>query len=312
MRSLSDRPPSSTSCSRRSGAAVGAAPVAGVQARLDHGDGGYLRGDRARPLALQETIEESPSTLEAATESFRVQTPFLAACRSLAPPSAGGFRARCRRSTGASCRLPACRRTRVGGPARGGLPLARRSGRQPEHAARHCAACAGRPRSPPGAPVHRAIPRRSTQLPQLLPHAAREPSSRRSCPVAQARASWPSSWGRPTGGPPAELPRDHRVGRGRWTCRRSEDPQDPARAIRQALHPPDRPRPPSGSRGQADCQDSRGRQTAYLDRLADGQPLSAPFTDPLLGGSSHVVVGPDTRAWRGAPTRRARLGIDSV
>jgi virulence factor Mce-like protein len=59
-------------------AAAQAAPVAEVQARW-FGEMATTFSAIARdPDALRETIEESPPTLAAATESFRVQTPFLA------------------------------------------------------------------------------------------------------------------------------------------------------------------------------------------------------------------------------------------
>jgi phospholipid/cholesterol/gamma-HCH transport system substrate-binding protein len=59
-------------------AAAQAAPVAEVQARW-FGDMATTFAAIARdPSALRQTIEESPPTLQAATESFRVQTPFLA------------------------------------------------------------------------------------------------------------------------------------------------------------------------------------------------------------------------------------------
>jgi virulence factor Mce-like protein len=54
------------------------APVADVQARLFGELADTLAAINRDPRALQETIEESPPTLAAATESFRVQTPFLA------------------------------------------------------------------------------------------------------------------------------------------------------------------------------------------------------------------------------------------
>ena len=59
-------------------AAAEAAPVAEVQARW-FGDMATTFEAIARdPEALRDTISESPETLQAATDSFRVQTPFLA------------------------------------------------------------------------------------------------------------------------------------------------------------------------------------------------------------------------------------------
>jgi virulence factor Mce-like protein len=59
-------------------AAAEAAPVAELQAKW-FGDMATTFAAMARdPEALRQTIEESPPTLQAATDSFRVQTPFLA------------------------------------------------------------------------------------------------------------------------------------------------------------------------------------------------------------------------------------------
>ena len=59
-------------------AAAEAAPVAEVQARWFGEMATTFAAISRDPQALRETIEESPPTLQAATESFRVQTPFLA------------------------------------------------------------------------------------------------------------------------------------------------------------------------------------------------------------------------------------------
>jgi phospholipid/cholesterol/gamma-HCH transport system substrate-binding protein len=59
-------------------AAAEAAPVAQVQARWFAEMATTFEAIGRDPQALRETIEESPPTLQAATESFRVQTPFLA------------------------------------------------------------------------------------------------------------------------------------------------------------------------------------------------------------------------------------------
>jgi len=55
-----------------------AAPVAQVQARWFGEMATTFAAIGRDPEALRQTIEESPSTLQAATESFQVQTPFLA------------------------------------------------------------------------------------------------------------------------------------------------------------------------------------------------------------------------------------------
>jgi virulence factor Mce-like protein len=59
-------------------AAAQVAPVAEVQARLFGELATTFAAGNRDPEALQETLEETPPTLAAATASFRVQTPFLA------------------------------------------------------------------------------------------------------------------------------------------------------------------------------------------------------------------------------------------
>ena len=73
-------------------AAAQAAPVARVQAEWLSNMATTFAAISRDPEALRETISESPPTLEAATESFRVQTPFLerfaAVSRDLQPGTA--------------------------------------------------------------------------------------------------------------------------------------------------------------------------------------------------------------------------------
>jgi ABC-type transporter Mla subunit MlaD len=79
MRNLSDRDTELRNFFPALGrAAAEAAPVAQVQARWFGEMATTFAAIGRDPEALRETIEESPPTLEAATESFRVQTPFLA------------------------------------------------------------------------------------------------------------------------------------------------------------------------------------------------------------------------------------------
>jgi len=79
MRNLSDPKTELRNFFPGLGAAAGqAAPVAEVQARWFAEMATTFAAISRDPEALRETIEESPSTLQAATESFQVQTPFLA------------------------------------------------------------------------------------------------------------------------------------------------------------------------------------------------------------------------------------------
>src|SRR5918992_1733135 len=79
MRTLSDPDTELSNLFPALGAAAAeAAPVADVQARLFGEMADTFAAMSRDPDALRETIEESPPTLAAATQSFRVQTPFLA------------------------------------------------------------------------------------------------------------------------------------------------------------------------------------------------------------------------------------------
>ena len=101
MRNLSDRNTELRNFFPALGAAAAeAAPVAQVQARWFGEMATTFAAIGRDPQALRETIEESPPTLEAATESFRVQTPVPRALRRpvARPPAGGGAAAdaRCR------------------------------------------------------------------------------------------------------------------------------------------------------------------------------------------------------------------------
>ena len=96
MRNLSDPDTELRNLFPALGATVAqVAPVADVQARL-FGELADTFGALNRdPAALQQTIEETPRTLAAATASFRVQTPFLARLRrrlAAAPAAAAELR----------------------------------------------------------------------------------------------------------------------------------------------------------------------------------------------------------------------------
>jgi virulence factor Mce-like protein len=78
MRTLSDPDTDLDSFFRQlGGAAAQVAPVADVQAQLFTNMADTFAAIGADPVALQQTIEKSPSTLDVATRSLRVQRPFL-------------------------------------------------------------------------------------------------------------------------------------------------------------------------------------------------------------------------------------------
>ncbi len=96
-------------------AAAQVAPVAEVQAQLFGDLADTFAAINRDPRALQETIEETPPTLAAATASFRVQTPFLArfadVSRRLGPGAAELRRSLPLINDALSAGVPAFRRT---------------------------------------------------------------------------------------------------------------------------------------------------------------------------------------------------------
>ena len=117
------------------------APVAEVQAEFLSNMATTFAAMSRDPEALRETIAESPPTLQAATESFRVQTPFLArfaaVSRDLQPGTALLPTTLPLINSALSAGVPAFRETpELGSELEDLFRAAERPRQQPEHAAR--------------------------------------------------------------------------------------------------------------------------------------------------------------------------------
>ena len=272
-------------------AAAQAAPVAQVQARWFGEMATTFAAIGRDPEALRETIEESPSTLQAATESFQVQTPFLArfaaVSRDLQPGAAELPRTLPLVNDALQAGVPGLRadpaaRRGPGGPVRGG----RGSGRQPEHAARAEGPAHRREGRAPGARVRGALPD-GLQLPRLLLQPARH------APVGHRGGRHHGAHPRQAGGhPAAELARHHRVHASRSTGIRTR------RRAQQSLHT-QYGGPAIDSSGRADCQ---GGQTGYPNSLSKGDRWNA----------KHIVVDGNTPGLAGGTFKSRELGIDNL
>jgi hypothetical protein len=278
------------------------APVATVQAAWIADMADTFTAIGSNPRALQETIEETAPTLDAAIASFQVQTPFLARfadlSRRLQPAAAELPRALPPLNSALSAGVPAFRRT----PALAGrleqlfraaedlgenpfTLLALRDLRTTAQIARPAVQLVAPYQTvcnylnyfftPLGTHLSEAVPGGTAQriLAKLL-----------------------------FGGQPNNL--------GTTESRRPVDtPGDPHEESVQALHK--QPNSPAvDGRGRADCQ---AGQTGYLSRLVtDGRYPVETDEENFLGGGTHVVFDPDTPGRRGGTYKARELGIGSV
>jgi virulence factor Mce-like protein len=286
-----------------------AAPVAETQARWFTAMADTFAAISRNPEALRETIEESPATLAAATESLRVQTPFLAdfadVSRRLQPAAAE-----------LTVSLPA-----INSALRAGIPAFRLTpelatdledllvavedlGENPntllalEDLTK--AARAGGSMLGYVAPYQTVCNYLNYFFTPLGTHQSQVVAGGTSERILAkllgppTGSSQPNNLGTTESSRPVDVPAN-------------EDPRDPPPTNPQALHA--QPGGPAvDSRGRADCQDG---QTGYLNRLVtDGR--YPPSNNPLRGGGSHVVVDPDTPGRAGGTYTARRLGINSV
>ena len=272
-------------------AAAQAAPVAQVQARWFGEMADDLRRDLARSDALRETIEETPPTLTAATESFRVQTPFLArfADRVAAPPAGG--RASCPRTLppineALAAGVPAFRRDARAEPGLEDLfGAARGPWRQPQHAARA-------PRPAQGAcevtrPAVEFVAPYQTVCNYLVyffnPLGTHQSSV--GARAAPASASWPSSPTRRSRTRSARPSRSHARGR-------ADRPGSAGRA-----RPAGAPHPVRRPRGRRPAGEPTARRARRAIRSGSSRTRATRLTSSaggFVGGGSHVVVDRDT------------------
>jgi virulence factor Mce-like protein len=310
MRALSDPDTELRNLFPALGATVAeAAAVAAVQARWFAEMADTFAAVGRDPQALRETIEESPPTLAAATDSFRVQTPFLArfadVSRRLQPAAA-----QLRRS------LPL-----INGALQAGIPAFRET---PELSARveelftalddlgenpstllalrdlRQAARVGRPALEYVAPYQTVCNYLNYFFTPLGTHQSQVVAGGTNERILAkllgppTGSAQPNTLGTTESTRPADVPAN-------------EDPQDPPAANAQALH--NQPGGPAvDARGRADCQDG---QTGYLNRLVtDGR--YPPSNSPARGGGSHVVIDPDSPGLAGGTYRARALGIDGL
>jgi phospholipid/cholesterol/gamma-HCH transport system substrate-binding protein len=286
-------------------AAAEAAPVAEVQARWFGEMATTFAAISRDPNALRETIEESPPTLAAATESFRVQTPFLAR-----------FAAVSRDLQPAAAQLP---RTLplVNDALEAGVPAFRQTpelGEQLEDLFRAAEDLGDNPSTLLALKdLRKAVQVTKPAIRFVAPYQTVcnylvyffNPLGTHQSSVVPGGTSerilaklvdtqQPNSLGTTESTRPVDVPRD-------------QDPQ--AEPPKQALHTQYGGPAVDGS-GRADCQSG---QTGYPNRLVT-EPRYPPDSPAggFTGGGSHVVVDPNTPGLAGGTFKARQLGIDNV
>ena len=287
------------------------APVAEVQARLFGDLADTFAALNRDPGALQETIAETPPTLEAATGSFRVQTPFLArfadVSRRLEP---GGSRAAPRAA--ADQRRARRRRAR--------LPAHARAGRRASRS------CSRRSRTRPRTPtrcsslrdLRRAVQVTRPAIEYIAPYQTVcnylvyffNPLGTHQSATGAGRhqRAHPGQARRP-----ARSPTRSATTRVDPPGRRADqpDPQTPTvPATPQALH--------TQYGGPAIDSQGQRRLPERPDRLPQPARDATRATRPTgpgpasSGGGSHVVLDGDTPGLAGGTYKSRQLGIDSL
>jgi virulence factor Mce-like protein len=285
-------------------AAAEAAPVAEVQARLFGQMADTFAAMSRDPDALRETIEESPPTLAVATDSFRVQTPFLArfadVSRELEPGAEQLRRSLPLVNDALQAGVPAFRRTPALSGQLGDLfaaledlsdnPSTLMALRDLRRAVRGT-----RPAVEFIAPYQTVCNYFVYFFNPLGTHqSAPVPGGTSERILAKlAMGAQPNNLGTTESIRPVDVPAD----------------QDPQASNQQSLHT-QYGGPAVDASGRADCQ---GGQTGYPDRLVT-DPRYPPDTAAggFVGGGSHVVVDPDTPVLTGGTYKARELGIDHV
>jgi virulence factor Mce-like protein len=285
-------------------AAAEVAPVAEVQAQLFADLGTTFAALNRDPRALQETIEETPPTLAAATASIRVQTPFLArfadVSRRLGPGAAELRRALPPINGALSAGVPAFRRTPELGERLDQLLealatlsenpntlLSLRDLRRAlqvtrpalEHVAPYQTVC--------NYAVYFFNPL-GTHLSETVPGGTQQRIKAKLTDLTQ-----PNTLGSTESLRPVDVPTN----------------QDPKSGVLQALHT-QYGGPAVDKNGNADCQSG---QTGYPNRLVANPRWPADSSaGGFIGGGSHVVLDPDTPGLAGGTYKSRQLGIDNL
>ncbi|MEA2330807.1 MAG: phospholipid/cholesterol/gamma-HCH transport system substrate-binding protein [Thermoleophilaceae bacterium] len=285
-------------------AAAQVAPVADVQARLFGELADTFAAVNRDPAALQETLEESPPTLAAATGSFRVQTPFLArfadVSRRLGPGAAELRRALPLVNGALQAGVPAFRRTpELAGQLEQLLEALEQLSDNPSTLLSlrdlRRAVQVSRPALEEIAPYQTVcnylvyfFNPLGTHLSEVVPGGTAERILAKLTDRTQDNTLGATESIRPV-----DVPAD-------------EDPQ--ATGV-QSLHS-QYPQPAVDSRGRADCQSG---QNGYPDRLiTDGRYPPDDSAGGFIGGGSHVVVDGDTPGLAGGTYKSRQLGIDHL
>ena len=285
-------------------AAAEAAPVADVQARLF----GYMADTFAAlgrdPAALRETIEESPSTLAAATDSFRVQTPFLERFTrvsvALQPGTAELRTSLPLLNEALEAGVPAFRQTpELGGRVEDLFTALEDLSENPNTLLGlkdlRLAVKATRPAIEHIAPYQTVCNYFVYFFNPLATHqsagVAGGTSERILAKLVDANQE--NSMGSTESTRPVDVPIE----------------EDPQASNHQALHSGVLP-PAVDSEGRADCQTG---QTGYMNRLVtDGRYPPDDAAGGFKGGGSHVVLDPDTPGRTGGTFKARELGIDGI
>ena len=261
------------------------------------------------PRALQDTIDESAPTLEVATESLHVQTPFLARfadlSRRLQPGAAELRRALPPLNDAVLAGIPAFRRTpELGGRLEELFVALDDLGDNPNtllalRDLRTATRIAG-PATRFVAPYQTVCNYLNYFFTPLGTHqslAVPGGTAERILAKQFLLSSQPNNLGTTQSSRPADVPVE-------------QDPQAKVGdEFPQVLH--NQPGGPAvDARGRADCQDG---QTGYLDRLvSDGRYPPDDARGGFRGGGSHVVVDPNTPGLAGGTWMSRKLGIDSL
>jgi ABC-type transporter Mla subunit MlaD len=286
-------------------AAAEAAPVAEVQARWFGEMATTFAAMSRDPNALRETIEESPPTLSVATESFRVQTPFLArfaaVSRDLQPGTAQLPRTLPLVNDALQAGVPAFRQTpELGERLEDLFRAAEDLGDNPNTLLAlkdlRKAAQVTKPAIKFVAPYQTVcnylvyfFNPLGTHQSATVPGGTSERILAKLVDTQQA-----NSLGTTESTHPVDVPRE-------------QDPQ--AEPPKQALHA-QFANPAVDGGGRADCQVG---QSGYPNRLVtDGRYPPDDSAGGFTGGGSHVVVDGDTPGLTGGTFKARELGIDNV
>jgi virulence factor Mce-like protein len=287
-------------------AAAQVAPVADVQAQLFADLADTFAALNRDPRALQDTIEETPPTLAAATASFRVQTPFLArfadVSRRLGPGAAELRRALPLLNGALSAGVPAFQRTpelsdRVEQLLQALESLSENPNTLLSLRDLRRAVQVSRPAFEHVAPYQTVcnylvyfFSPLGTHLSETVPGGTEERIKAKAelTPLTQ-----PNKLSTTESLRPVDVPTN----------------EDPKTGMLQALHT-QYGGPAVDSKGNADCQ---AGQTGYPNRLVT-DPRWPPDSSAggFIGGGSHVVLDPDTPGLAGGTYKARELGIDNL